>query len=106
VTGRTRLPSLPDVPTVHEQGAPRLDVSNWFALLGPAGLPDAITDRLAQALNDALRQHEVQDGFAQIGAEQVYASPQDTMAFVEKDHGLWIGVAKALAQRGGVAAPK
>src|SRR4030095_949220 len=42
-----RLPSLPDVPTVAEQGYPGFETSQWYGLNGPAKLPDAIVKRLA-----------------------------------------------------------
>lgn len=99
VTGSRRLPYLPEVPTVHEQGLPRLDISNWFALLGPAGLPDAVVDRLARALHAALRDPDVQGSFEKLGVEPGSAGPADTMSFIEKDHALWTAVAKALGVR-------
>jgi len=99
VTGRQRLAYLPDVPTVYEQGIPRLDISNWFALLGPAGLPDGIVDRLARELREALRNRDVEGSFAKLGVETEFTTPSETMAFVEKDYKLWSGVANSVTGR-------
>jgi tripartite-type tricarboxylate transporter receptor subunit TctC len=96
VTGRQRLPYMPQVPTVYEQGLPRLDIPNWFALLGPAGLPEAVVEKLAHALNGALRNPEVAAGFTTMGLEPVTATPKETMAFVENDHTLWTEISKGV----------
>ena len=50
VTASSRLQVLPAVPTVKELGMPELAISNWFALLAPAGLPADIAATLAQSL--------------------------------------------------------
>src|SRR5690606_11093313 len=46
VTGTHRLAILPDVPTFPEQGAPHLDVSSWWGIVGPADLPAPVVQRL------------------------------------------------------------
>lgn len=56
VMSKTRVPSLPDVPTISEQGFPQVDVVGWFAAVGPAKLPanqvKRIHDALIAAFND------------------------------------------------------
>ena len=56
VMGKSRVPSLPDVPTIAEQGFPQVDVVGWFAAVGPAKLPanqvKRIHDALIAAFND------------------------------------------------------
>ena len=56
VMGKSRVPSLPDVPTIAEQGFPQVDVVGWFAAVGPAKLPanqvKRIHDALVAAFND------------------------------------------------------
>jgi tripartite-type tricarboxylate transporter receptor subunit TctC len=96
VTGRERLPYMPQVPTVYEQGLPRLDITNWFALLGPASLPEPIVEKLAQALNGALRNPEVAASFEKMGLQPATATPAETMAFVEKDYTLWTEISKGV----------
>ena len=57
VLGKQRVASLPDVPTVAEQGFPEVDVSGWFAMIGPKGLPASqvkrLHDAVVAAFNDA-----------------------------------------------------
>ncbi|MBP0444816.1 twin-arginine translocation pathway signal protein [Roseomonas sp. SSH11] len=54
VTTRERLPFLPDVPTIAEQGFEGFDVNDWVAMWAPAGTPAPILERLNAALNQAL----------------------------------------------------
>ncbi|MFZ4408154.1 MAG: Bug family tripartite tricarboxylate transporter substrate binding protein [Paracraurococcus sp.] len=49
-----RIPWLPELPTVAESGFPGFDANVWYMLMGPAGLPEPIRDRLAGAVNRAL----------------------------------------------------
>jgi tripartite-type tricarboxylate transporter receptor subunit TctC len=51
-----RMPDLPDVPTAAEQGFPNYQASSFIALLGPAGLPDDIVQKLNAAANDWLKE--------------------------------------------------
>ncbi|MGE0804414.1 MAG: Bug family tripartite tricarboxylate transporter substrate binding protein [Burkholderiaceae bacterium] len=58
-TLNTRSPLLPDVPTIHEAGIPQFTISNWMGLVGPAGMPPAIVDRLNREFAAALKRPEV-----------------------------------------------
>lgn len=64
VMGKTRVPSLPDVPTIAEQGFPEVDVSGWFALIGPAKLPPAEVKRLHAAVVAAFNTPETREAMA------------------------------------------
>jgi tripartite-type tricarboxylate transporter receptor subunit TctC len=64
VMGKTRVPSLPDVPTIAEQGFPEVDVSGWFAVVGPAKLPQAEVKRLHAAIVAAFNTPETKDAMA------------------------------------------
>src|SRR5213075_434201 len=64
VMGKTRVPSLPDVPTIAEQGFPEVDVSGWFAVIGPAKLPPAEVRRLHAAVVAAFNAPEMKDAMA------------------------------------------
>jgi tripartite-type tricarboxylate transporter receptor subunit TctC len=74
VTSKTRIPSLPNVPTAQEAGLPNFEVTIWHALYAPKGTPKPAVDRLVQALQEALRDPNVKAKFADLGAEP--ASPE------------------------------
>jgi len=50
VMGKSRVASLPELPTIAEQGFPEVDVAGWFAVVGPKGLPAAEVKRLHEAV--------------------------------------------------------
>jgi tripartite-type tricarboxylate transporter receptor subunit TctC len=64
VMGKQRVPSLPDVPTIAEQGFPDVDVAGWFAVIGPKGLPAAQVKRLHDAVVAAFNDPEVKAAMA------------------------------------------
>ena len=96
VTSSTRVPSLPDVPTVVEQGMPDLAISNWFALMGPARMPPAVVATLAQALSEALAAPDVRASLADLGLVIQPAPPAETQAFVQADLARWIAMSRSL----------
>ncbi len=74
VTSKSRLASLPQVPTMAEAGLPGFELGVWHALLAPKGTPKPIIDALAAALRQALETPMVLDRFAALGAT---AAPRD-----------------------------
>lgn len=54
VSSLTRLASMPQLPTLAESGLPGFEVPGWFALVGPAGLPEPVAARLREAVAQAL----------------------------------------------------
>jgi tripartite-type tricarboxylate transporter receptor subunit TctC len=64
VMGKQRVASLPGVPTISEQGFPDVDVSGWFAMVGPKGLPAAQVDRLHKAVIAAFNDPDVKAAMA------------------------------------------
>ena len=71
VTTKTRLTSMPDVPTLNEAGLPGFEVAVWHGLYAPHGTPKAIVDTLAGALQVALKDPLVKQRFADLGTEPV-----------------------------------
>ncbi|WP_185878907.1 tripartite tricarboxylate transporter substrate binding protein [Variovorax sp. MHTC-1] len=96
VTSPARLPSLPEVPTVAEQGMSGLAISNWFALMGPAKLPSDVVASLASALSEALAAPDVRASFADLGLIVQPAPPSETLAFVQADLARWIAMSRSL----------
>ena len=68
VTAPQRVASLPDVPTLQEQGLKGADVSIWHALYAPKNTPKPVIDRLVAALQQAPRDEGVGKRFADLGA--------------------------------------
>jgi tripartite-type tricarboxylate transporter receptor subunit TctC len=68
LTAPKRLPSLPDVPTLDEQGLKGADVTIWHGLYAPKGTPKAVIDKLTAAMQQALKDATVQQRFAELGA--------------------------------------
>jgi tripartite-type tricarboxylate transporter receptor subunit TctC len=64
VMGSARVPSLPDVPTIAEQGFPEVDIAGWFAVLGPPKLPAAEVKRLNAAVVAAFAEPDVRAAMA------------------------------------------
>ena len=64
VMGKQRVSSLPDLPTIAEQGFPDVDVAGWFAVIGPKGLPAAQVKRLHDAVVTAFNDAEVKAAMA------------------------------------------
>src|SRR6476660_3715548 len=69
VAAKKRSPMLPDVPTSHEQGLPEFDCAPFYAVFVPSGTPQAIVDKLADALNKGLNEEAVQKRLSALGAE-------------------------------------
>lgn len=85
VMGRQRIASLPEVPTIVEQGFPGVDIAGWFAAIGPKGLPPAQVERLHDAIVAAFNDPEVKAGFARRDDFLVLDSPEDAKRFLESE---------------------
>lgn len=89
VTGPKRDPQLPDVPTVRELGIAGLETVGFQGLVGPAGMPREVVERLSTALATALAQPDVRAKFAASGAEVHPQGPAEFAAFVKADNEKW-----------------
>ena len=79
-----RIPELPDVPTVREQGYPGLEADGWNGLFAPAKTPRDVIDRLQRETAAAVKQPEVAKRLLEIGAEPVGSSSADQDAILKK----------------------
>ncbi len=96
VASRQRSSLLPDVPTLAEQGVP-LDAGTFLAVLGPAGLPAPVVNRLNAEVNKALKMPDVQKRLAAAGTEIVGGTPQELSADIKTEVEKW---AKLVRERG------
>jgi tripartite-type tricarboxylate transporter receptor subunit TctC len=95
VTGLTRLPTFPTTPTFQELGQLRTR-NNTFAMHSPAGMPKAITDKLAAAAAAALQQPEVRAQFAKIRLEVVGLGPEASAKSMADTARLFADIAKSV----------
>ena len=93
VTTTQRSKALPDVPTMAEAGVPGFDVSAWFGLAGPAGLPPAVVTRLEQTLAQVTARPDVIATMSRQGAEPAYLDHAAMRAFMDVDAARWKKVA-------------
>src|SRR5438067_9416438 len=80
VTSKKRVASLPDVPTLEEQGLKGADVAIWHGLYAPKGTPKPAIDKLLAAMQQALKDPAVQQKFADLGAITYPAEMQNPQA--------------------------
>jgi tripartite-type tricarboxylate transporter receptor subunit TctC len=95
LAARNRSPSLPDLPTTAEQGFPRLLAENWYCMVGPARLPQAIQERMSAALRTASQAQSVREGLAQQGAQAVWTTQADFATRVREESPVWREVARS-----------
>lgn len=80
VTSKTRSPALPDVPTLAEAGVKTADVdlSFWYAIFGPKGLPEPVKAKLSKAVESVMSNPRVRERLAKLDIEPTYA-PGDVL---------------------------
>lgn len=94
VTGTRRDPQLPDVPTAREQGLPGMESVGFQGLVGPAGMPKEVVDKLAVELAKVLANPELKAKFATAGSEVHSQGPAEFAAFVKADNEKWAKLIK------------
>ena len=94
VTGKQRLPSLPDVPTTAEAGYPKVDATSWFAVFAPAGVPKAVVDKLTADIRTVVQSPTFQQKAQDQGATADYQTPAQLGDKVRADLANWATVVK------------
>ena len=98
VTTEKRVPSLPDVPTTAEAGLPDFRIGIWHGLYAPKGTPQPVIDKVAAALQGALKDPNVIARFADLGTEPVaqdQATPAALDAHLKAEIAKWQPVIQA-----------
>ena len=88
-TSSKRSSMFPDVPTMAESGFPGFDASIWFGIVGPAGLPKEVMDKLVPALASIMQDPEVIAAIKREGYEPMPFTPQQTADRIKSDFALW-----------------
>jgi len=92
----SRRPSIaPDLPTMAEAGLPDFDASIWFGLMAPTGTPQPIIDKLAAAVNAALKSDELKASYAAQGFDLLGGGPADMARTIATDTARWTIAAQA-----------
>jgi tripartite-type tricarboxylate transporter receptor subunit TctC len=90
----TRLPDLPDVPTMIESGYPDFIASSWTSVMAPAGTPRDIIGKLNEAINAGIRSPPMQTRLKQLAAEARPGTPEDLAAFIANEIPKWQAMAR------------
>jgi len=94
VAGSKRLPTMPEVGTVAEQGYPGFETTQWYGLNAPAKTPAAIIKRLSEEAAKAVKQPSVLERFAADDAEGVGSTPEEYAAFIAAEQKRWSEVVR------------
>ena len=91
-SGDKRSVAFPDIPTVAEAGVPGYSAPTWSGVIGPAGMPRPIVDKINAAINRALQTEAFKTRFAAIGDEPAGGTPEEFAATIAKDSAQWKSV--------------
>ena len=100
VTGSTRAPQLPSVPTVAESGFPGFSADSWLALAAPRGLPAEVRGKLQKALAEVMSDTEVRDKLLESGLQAAYEPAAAVAARIDDE----LPRMRAIAQRANIKA--
>ncbi|HOA92500.1 MAG TPA: tripartite tricarboxylate transporter substrate binding protein [Quisquiliibacterium sp.] len=84
-SGRQRSPVLPDVPTAAESGFPQLTGETWYGLFAPLGTPATITQSVAGAVREALKDEGLLKAFATLGASPIGSTPEEFVRMIREE---------------------
>jgi len=95
VSSPQRIPALPDVPTVAENGFPGWEADQWYGVVAPAGTPAAVVNRLNAEINKALTLPDVAQQLAVEGALPMPGTPRAFGELIQRELPRWAEVVKA-----------
>jgi len=85
VSSATRSPALPDVPTLAEAGIANSESGSWIAMFAPTGTPQAIVDKIAADIKEAVAQADTKQTLIGQGATPWSTTPSELKAIIERD---------------------
>ncbi len=89
IAGNKRVPLLPDVATMEEQGFKNVEAPNWYAVFAPAKVPRAIVERLNDAVRKAIAMPDVRERLISTGADPVLSTPEQLAELLNRDLAKW-----------------
>jgi len=96
VTGTARLSQLPEVPTAAEAGIPGFDISTWFGIVAPRGIPAEAAQRLNASLRQAVATPELRSAFAAQGVEASGGSAEQFAHLIAEENIRWAKLVRAI----------
>ncbi len=94
VASLKRYPTLPDLPTIAEEGVAGYETTIWLGLFAPAKTPAAILQKLSKEVQDAVNSAEYKEKLAALDIQPRLSSSQELAAFLKADLGKWAKVVK------------
>ncbi|MDB5955883.1 tripartite tricarboxylate transporter substrate binding protein [Ramlibacter sp.] len=89
VSEPARLESEKNIPTIAEQGVPGFEASSWAGIVGPAGLPNAVADKLTQSLREVMEDPEFRKVVFARGMVPISGNGKEFETMVQKDARKW-----------------
>jgi tripartite-type tricarboxylate transporter receptor subunit TctC len=89
VTSARRAKALPDLPTIAESGVPKFDLTGWYGLVGPAGVPQPVVAKLNQAVAHVMSLPDVQSALNRDGSEPAPSTPGELAQTVVREVRTW-----------------
>ena len=89
VTGANRISTLPEIPTLSEQGVKDYNIVAWVAAFAPKGTPEPIAEKLNTTIKAYLKTQDMVEFVSQIGSDPFWTSPSELAQFVEEDRQRW-----------------
>jgi tripartite-type tricarboxylate transporter receptor subunit TctC len=90
VTGKERFPAVPNVPAAIESGVlPNYDVTTWYGLYGPKGMPRPVVAKINKALNEMLQEPTVRDRLVKAGVVVKGSTPEAFHQFMTTEYKKW-----------------
>lgn len=99
VSGASRVPAFPDIPTIAEAGVPGYDVTLWYGVLAPAGTPAPVVKRLHAAMTTALQSADLKERLVNSGAEPALMAPEEFRSYIQAEITRWAPIIKASGAR-------
>ena len=93
ITGKDRDPVAPNIPAAVESGVvPNYDVTTWYGLYGPKGMPPAVIAKLNKTLNEILQEPETRDRLSKTGVIVKSSTPEAWHQFMVSEYKKWTAV--------------
>lgn len=89
VTGKKRMAALPNVPTVAEQGFPKVTLESWAAFVAPKGTPPAIIERLRTEIEKVVKSQDFTRKLEERGFEPLSTSPAELARMINEESARW-----------------